>query len=155
DPSGRVLVAGGHDPTAAIATAEIFAFVANGGGCAQDAECSSGHCVDAVCCDMPCTAPCTACSSAKKGGGSEGVCGPAAASTDPHGDCTDEGPASCGTTGMCDGTGSCALYSAGTPCATASCSAGALASSLCNGSGACVEASIPCAPYLCGSPTSC
>src|SRR5262249_42082763 len=124
-PSGRVLVAGGRAPTnAALATAEIFAFVPNGGGCVHDGECTSRHCVDAVCCGTACTAPCTACTSAKKGGGSDGVCGPAAASTDPHGDCTDEGPATCGTNGMCDGSGSCALYTAGTPCGTPSCSAG-------------------------------
>lgn len=57
--------------------------------------------------------------------------------TDPTGTCVDQGPASCGNTGLCGG-GVCAKYAAGTQCAGASCTnAVATPARLCNGSGTC------------------
>jgi hypothetical protein len=44
-------------------------------GCANDAQCGSGFCVDGVCCDRRCDGICEACSAAKKGSGDDGVCG--------------------------------------------------------------------------------
>jgi hypothetical protein len=43
--------------------------------CVFDAECETGSCADGVCCDTPCEGDCEACSSEKKGGGVDGVCG--------------------------------------------------------------------------------
>jgi hypothetical protein len=68
---------------------------ANGKGCSAASQCSSGKCVDGVCCDTACDGTCDACTAAKKGGGSDGTCGPIAVDTDPDGDCGDDGAASC------------------------------------------------------------
>jgi hypothetical protein len=43
--------------------------------CSIDADCGSGHCADGVCCDTACSGSCVACTAAKKGSGSDGVCG--------------------------------------------------------------------------------
>src|SRR5207244_1496948 len=59
--------------------------------CGGVQECVSGFCVDLVCCDAACSGICAACTSAKKGGGSDGTCGNVAAGTDPDDDCVDEG----------------------------------------------------------------
>ena len=40
---------------------------------------------------------------------------------DPRGKCEDEGAASCKTTGLCDVSGHCANYPAGTICEVAAC----------------------------------
>lgn len=46
---------------------------ANGETCKAAGDCSSGHCVDSVCCDVACDGACESCASA----GSKGTCGPA------------------------------------------------------------------------------
>ncbi|MEL6339931.1 MAG: MopE-related protein [Myxococcota bacterium] len=62
--------------------------IADGGACSMGSECSSGHCVDGVCCENDCGGVCDACSSALKGGGPEnGECRAIAAGTDPDGEC--------------------------------------------------------------------
>lgn len=48
--------------------------------CGTDAECSSGHCVDGICCDRPCEGVCETCKAAS-GAIAEGVCSPRAAGT--------------------------------------------------------------------------
>jgi hypothetical protein len=108
---------------------------APGSACATDGECSGGSCVDGFCCDVACAGPCEACSSAKKGGGQDGACGPVADGTDPDSECAGDGlsctVASC-SAGACSTAqqantcliaGSC--YSVGNvnpgdPCATCS-----------------------------------
>ena len=47
--------------------------LANGGSCGAAHECTSGHCVDGVCCDTACDDACTGCSTAVKGSGADGV----------------------------------------------------------------------------------
>ncbi|MDC3984826.1 MopE-related protein [Polyangium jinanense] len=120
--------------------------------CQTNNQCASGNCVDGVCCDSACTGTCYACSAGKKGQGSDGICGPVVNNGDPDNECATTSIASCGTTGVCDGTGKCALHPNGAPCAAAEClNATTLSpSSTCNGSGTCTATSqISCAPYLC------
>ncbi len=78
----------------------------NASGCTDGSECASGFCVDGFCCDTACQGLCQACSSAKKGAGNDGVCGPVAAGTDPDADC---GPGNlpCEEANVCDGVSAC------------------------------------------------
>ncbi len=129
--------------------------VGNGGACSAASQCASGSCVDAVCCDTGCTGLCQACTAAKKGAGSDGVCGAISVSIDPDNECSAQAPSSCGTDGTCNGAGSCRLHVVGTSCGAGACSGGAqTAGSTCTGTGACVVgSSTPCAPYTCGGAT--
>ncbi|MBI5542723.1 MAG: hypothetical protein HY901_02465, partial [Deltaproteobacteria bacterium] len=107
---------------------------ADGGVCASSNVCSSGSCVDGVCCNSACTGPCQACSAAKKGSGADGVCGPIGVNTDPDSECIDQGAASCGTSGVCDGAGACSRYASGTVCLAQSCAGSTLSNARqCNG----------------------
>ncbi|MBX3184036.1 MAG: hypothetical protein KIT72_00815 [Polyangiaceae bacterium] len=113
--------------------------LAQGLGCHNSDECESGHCVDGVCCDTACDGPCVACSAERVGGGVDGTCAPITAGADPDSECLDQGSASCGTSGACDGHGACQLYPAATVCSPSSCSEGVRTlPSLCDGSGNCV-----------------
>jgi hypothetical protein len=123
--SDQVLVMGGFVQFA-IDDAEVYARFGDGEPCTDALECSSGYCVERVCCDSACDALCVACTAANKGGGADGSCGPVAVGTDPDGDCADEGSPRCGQNGWCDGGGSCSTYG---------------------------EA--PCVPEACGSPSDC
>jgi MYXO-CTERM domain-containing protein len=49
--------------------------------------CSTGNCVDGVCCDTACNGTCQTCSAAKKGSGTDGTCGNVADGTDPDSEC--------------------------------------------------------------------
>lgn len=129
--------------------------------CFSDGECPSGHCVDQVCCDTACDAPCQACSAAAKGTGVDGVCELVAKDHDPHGDCDDDGVATCDKNGFCDGAGQCDVYAPGSICKPHDCS-GALdytPPDLCDGAGTCVPGGAPvpclhddpCAFDLCGA----
>jgi len=75
---------------------ECYAGACNGGGacqyynsapCGQDAQCLSGYCVDGFCCNNHCGGQCYACSAAKKGSGTDGICSPISATLDPDGEC--------------------------------------------------------------------
>jgi len=70
----------------------------NGASCTMGSQCSSGSCVDGVCCNSACTSTCQACTAAKKGSGSDGICGNIAAATDPDNECA---------LGNCNGAGIC------------------------------------------------
>jgi hypothetical protein len=59
----------------------------NGFSCTSSAQCLSNYCVDGFCCGNICMGACQACSTAKKGGGSNGVCGSIAVNTDPDNEC--------------------------------------------------------------------
>lgn len=114
--------------------------------CAAANDCGSGFCVDGVCCDVACTGACQACSTAKKGQGSDGSCGPIKNGTDPDNECAGQPPSTCGQNGQCNGAGACAKYAAGTECAAGSCSGtNQTSASQCDGSGSCVA----------GTPSQC
>src|SRR5207245_2340920 len=84
--------------------------------------------------------------------GSTGACtAVTAGGVDPAGMCLDQGPASCGNDGACNGAGACRKYAIGTVCVAARCSAGTYTSeSTCNGSGTCtVGWQRACSPFVC------
>lgn len=109
--------------------------------CTVSEQCQAGVCADGVCCQTKCDGGCEACSAAAKGGGADGECGPVAQGSDPRGNCSDQGPESCGDTGACDGAGACAKYAANTLCTTSRCDAGVRTlPRQCDGAGTCVDA---------------
>jgi hypothetical protein len=119
-----------------------------GAACDDANECLSGHCVDDVCCNLACAGGCVSC----KEVGKVGQCSPVAAGNpDPHDKCLEQEPATCGQTGVCNGTGGCATYPAGTVCRPASCSGASLTpASVCNAQGTCLPGTnLSCAPYVC------
>src|SRR5206468_10268865 len=69
------------------------------------------------------------------------------------------GAASCGTTGVCNGSGACAKYAAGTVCVGASCPAASTTRTnarTCDGSGTCKAATTAsCVPFSCNGTTDC
>ena len=113
--------------------------VGNGTACNSAPDCASNHCVDGVCCESDCTGACTSCDNP----GTEGLCRPRPAGVpDPRGMCADMGAATCGTNGLCDVSGHCAKYPAGTACGSATCKKDGMMSPAptCDGAGACQEA---------------
>ena len=128
---------------------------ANGASCQSAADCSSGFCVDGLCCNIACSGPCVACDQT----GSAGHCTYLSAGL-PDPACPAADPATCGTTGLCDGSGSCTLYPENTVCGSSSCS-GLVENTprTCDGRGTCRDSQlVDCAPFLCGSgacQTSC
>ncbi|MFO0619142.1 MAG: proprotein convertase P-domain-containing protein [Polyangiaceae bacterium] len=72
---------------------------ADGAGCAANGECLNNHCVDGTCCNSTCNSLCQACSAAKKGTGTDGVCGNIANNGDPDGECI--GAFACNGSGGC------------------------------------------------------
>jgi hypothetical protein len=150
-PTGEVLVIGGSVEAEMFPPCEIQC-IDLGCPCVATA-CMVGTCVDGVCCDTPCTEACLACSAAKKGGGSDGQCGPVADGADPDDDCALTAVETCGTLGFCDGMGACRVYAAGSECAPASCLSEALLApaSTCDGVGSCVTP----APVACQSGAAC
>lgn len=116
---------------------------ANGAACTgyTNAECASGNCVDGVCCDDACDGLCESCLSTQTGQ-TTGNCKPILASAGSTGDCGDNGAASCGQNGVCDGAGACQLYANGTQCADVGVCASETARYVpdtCNGTGSCVD----------------
>ena len=128
----------------------------NGQACTASDQCQSRFCVDGVCCENACAGRCQFCASPA----SRGSCQPvrsgapdpraAAGVTDPARVCVDQGPATCGTNGRCDGSGGCLRYESGTVCRAARCESGANAEfgdSVCT-SGSCRSPSgVGCSPY--------
>jgi hypothetical protein len=97
-----------------------------GGACREDSDCTSSHCVDAVCCDTACaggTSDCQACSIAA-GAATNGTCGPRGAGVVCRAAANE-----CDSAEVCDGTGvMCPADAAlpnGTPCTSGVCTAGA------------------------------
>ena len=84
----------------------------NGAACIEADECATGFCADNVCCDLPCSSTCYACTAAKKGSGDDGTCGPIALQTDPDAECNG---------GRCDGRGGCRFDNGGPCTSTAHC----------------------------------
>jgi MYXO-CTERM domain-containing protein len=130
-------------------TSHCAADQANGAACSKNSQCKNGNCVDGVCCDQPCAELCQACSAAKKGSGSDGVCGNVKAESDPDNDCSADAPTTCQSDGHCDGQGACKKYGLGTVCGATECSGSQLTGHQCNGLGACVDGQSSCVPYVC------
>jgi hypothetical protein len=119
-----------------------------GQSCQQGVECSSGNCIDGVCCDSLCAGACRSCALPSAMGHCSAV---ALGSTDQRGICVDRGPAACGTDGRCDGGGGCRKYPVGTMCGPERCESGvSTPAALCTASGACVAPdAMACAPFAC------
>jgi len=119
--------------------------------CAQDTDCTSGHCAG-ICCNQACNGPCVGCTRALKDAGNDGVCGNVPVGTNPTGGCAaDPGyPNTCGSDGLCDGQGSCRSYALqGTSCGTVTCANGQTSTLSCNAGGQCVQQVAPCTPAVC------
>lgn len=119
--------------------------------CTDGSTCSSGFCVDDVCCDTECDGVCQGCSAIAKGGGADGVCGQAAEGTV----CA---PSECGTATFaftpadtCDASGACVD---GGPSVSCSQSDGVCAFDLCHDQNGC-EVVKAADGTDCGSDMSC
>ena len=120
----------------------------NGQPCAAASECASNFCVDGVCCAEACLGACRSCALPS----SKGRCAPApAGAADPRSICMDEGAASCGHDGKCDGASGCRSYASGTVCAAERCENNIYTPpGTCNDTGNCVAGdAVPCAPFAC------
>ncbi len=124
--------------------------------CTTGSQCASGYCYDGVCCSTSCSGTCKACSAAKKGYSVDGLCENIKDGVDPDSECGTMGTGACASDGVCNGTGTCRVTTAGTTCAAAACVGGSAASaSTCSVTGACTPTSTtPCAPYACDSATA-
>jgi hypothetical protein len=118
----------------------------NGAGCGRDGECSSGHCTEGVCCNVGACPQCQSC----KVPLNEGACTNVAPHTvDPQGSCANQGAASCGTNGRCNGSGVCELYDMSTVCNTV-CLSPTFTTFYCDGLGTCALPQIEtCASLTC------
>jgi hypothetical protein len=128
---------------------------AAGSLCSQAADCASGFCAQGICCTTACDQTCYACNLPN----TLGICTalPEGAA-DFTGMCKDEGAASCGNDGTCNGSGACRKYNPDTICATQTCAKGVqTAPSYCSGTGKCLPGSaVACEPYVCNaSGTAC
>jgi hypothetical protein len=107
----------------------------------------TGFCADGVCCSTRCSGACTSCALP----GTMGACRPVSAGApDPHSFCKDQGSASCGFNGTCDGNGGCQHYGSGTFCSEPKCvGASWTLPGNCNGQGTCFAPIVSCAPLVC------
>ena len=106
------------DPGAWCAGNACQADKANGATCGSGCECSSGNCIDGVCCDTPCSGNCMTC-----GGATPGTCANYAAGTDPQSECglyTCNGAGACyaSCSGVCSGQCKSASHCSGSSCAS-------------------------------------
>ena len=118
--------------------------------CAHDGDCASNFCAQGICCNSRCDGSCQACNVP----GMLGTCSAVPDGwQDPTGTCKDQGAASCGNDGACNGAGACRKYGAGIICAPQRCSGDVKTlPSTCDGGGNCVAgASAACAPFTCAS----
>jgi hypothetical protein len=131
-----------------------------GSTCATGGDCMSTYCSpERVCCDQACTGTCMTCVAPTN----KGKCVPADNGDDPRNECVVQLVDTCGTTGVCNGSGACRVHAAGLVCnPNPTCdtnNASVIPSRICNGTGACVPNTpvschgFPCAAGACG--TSC
>jgi Dickkopf N-terminal cysteine-rich region len=119
-----------------------------GATCGSGDDCLSGFCADGVCCNVACQGGCVTCNQSDR----KGTCWPIdPGAADPRGICKDQGPASCGNTGACDGFGGCSKYAPETQCIPPSCSGTRLNTpGTCDGIGTCLAPGLEnCSPFLC------
>ncbi len=118
----------------------------DGEACTDAAMCTSGQCVDGVCCNSACGDICHSCALE----GSKGVCAIADVGTDPRDDCPDDHVGTCGRDGVCDGSGACRHYPIGAVCQQQSCSGSTRTNAFRCSDGTCSPTSgQPCDPYQC------
>lgn len=124
-----------------------------GSSCSADNQCVSGFCTDGVCCESRCGGTCESCAQS----GRAGFCDAIPNGQDPSNECTAQSVSTCGTTGVCSGSRSCAFYPNGTISVPAFCSASTLTlASTCSGSGTSIPGgTASCAPYVCNGSSSC
>jgi MYXO-CTERM domain-containing protein len=119
----------------------------NGAACEQSPQCTSGTCVDGVCCESACDGACQFCAVE----GSKGVCTTLLSGTPlkPGTSCGDD-PV-CG--GQCKGDPTdCTFPAQGVACAAAACASADVVTlpQLCDGAGKCEAAKTEsCAPFVC------
>ncbi|MBI5515501.1 MAG: hypothetical protein HY909_17100 [Deltaproteobacteria bacterium] len=122
---------------------------APGARCSAPSQCTTGFCVDGVCCDAACDGQCEACDTSGRSGMCTSVIGPPRGSRMP---CT--GMAGDVCAGVCDGMNrrTCRYPPTGTSCRLPSCIDGvATLAATCDGVGNCPMASTtPCMPFTCG-----
>ena len=139
-------------PSDALSEAARERFGSNGSSCSIADDCASGHCFDGVCCEQDCSGACHSCAIP----GSVGTCLLAEVGSDPRDDCPDDGSASCGRDGTCDGSGACRKYPTGVVCKQPSCNGSTLTLAFRCAAGACAPTSgQPCDPYVCSDAASC
>ncbi|MGI6394112.1 MAG: hypothetical protein ACOX2F_05200 [bacterium] len=118
------------------------------------ADCSSGKCVDGVCCNSDCDGVCVSCNVSDF---YKGTCTPFPEGVDPDDECEAEEPATCGNTGVCNGVGECQQHSALTQCVAPKCSGNiSTEAAFCDGEGNCNDENLKttnCSPYLCSNDT--
>jgi hypothetical protein len=123
--------------------------LAVGSPCSAASDCSSGNCIDGVCCATTCSG-CNACVNTLTGK-NDGTCAPVVSGQDPHNTCSDETQTNqCGNDGTCDGQGACRKVSSNHVCTQASCSSDGKAftpATTCDGTGKCSTAT----PQSCGA----
>ncbi|HMF39870.1 MAG TPA: hypothetical protein VKQ32_04195 [Polyangia bacterium] len=120
----------------------------NGAVCTANSECKSTFCADGVCCNVACKGACISCNQPGRGG----TCWPVdAGGSDPHSVCAVQAPATCGTTGACDGFGGCAKFASQIICIAPACSGDRLnTAGTCDGLGSCLPPGMQnCDPYRC------
>lgn len=130
----------GQDPIDECSGAEVCNGAAgcrpgeDGLACTAGVECSSGNCVDGVCCDTACAGTCESCNLA----GSGGVCTIIPDSQDPDDECTGAQ--------ACDGAGNCRQGDNGVACGDpGECLSGNCVDGLCcntNCGGTCVSCNL-------------
>ncbi|HEY2901845.1 MAG TPA: hypothetical protein VGL59_14780 [Polyangia bacterium] len=122
-----------------------------GASCNNNMECLSNFCAQGVCCGTACAGPCKSCALTN----SQGTCtNVPTGQPDTTKTCVDQGGASCGTNGKCEG-GGCQKYAAGTSCKDPTCPANTTnftPRATCDGGGNCVTpAASSCVPFKCGT----
>lgn len=126
-----------------------------GATCAAGTDCTTGSCVDQVCCNTACDGGCERCDYQPN----VGSCTAVPTGQDPDSDCADQGSATCGRNGSCNGSRACSYYSASYVCVAATCEGSILRPARnCDGAGACApvaDAGTECAPYACDNTTGC
>jgi hypothetical protein len=124
-----------------------------GQACGAATECASGFCADGVCCESGCDGVCVSCAQPSAPGRCLPVpAGMADTSTNPAQVCGDEGAASCGLDGRCDGVGGCQRYAAGVPCRPEVCDASTNSwtpAGACAATGCSAPGPRSCAPFRC------
>jgi hypothetical protein len=130
-------------------TIYLAALVQNnlGENCQNGDQCSTGFCVDGVCCNNACDQACQRCDDISH----KGFCMGVTSGPDPNGVCQTSSPTTCGQTGNCKGSGLCELWAEKTICASAKCTDSILnLAHECDGEGTCLDAGDQnCSPFGC------